>query len=296
MANISWIKLSVDMFDNRKIKQIRKLPDGDKIILLWVMLLTLAGKCNMHGYIMLTENIPYTAEMLSAEFDMELNTVKMGLEVFSRFNMIELDDNIVKISGWEEHQNIEGMDKIREQTRARVSAYRERQKLLQQSQEQEEQQEDCNVTVTLRNAIDKNRIDKNKNKNKNKNIYNEQVVQIFNFYKETFDGYFKRLSLTDGRRTKIEARLKDGYTVDDICIAIKNIRKSTFHCGDNDKHMFYATLEFICRNSETLEKWINADNVMKEDNKYGQGRPSSNAGGRRENAIASDKLFTRGLD
>lgn len=253
MAVISWIKLNIDMFENRKIKQIRKLPDGDKLILLWVMLLTLAGKCNMRGYILLTEDIPYTAEMLATEFDMELNTVKMGLEIFQKFNMIELQNNVVKISSWEEHQNIEGMDKIREQTRARVSAYRERQKLLQQPQEQGE---DCNVTVTLRNAID---IDKNKNKNKNKNIYDEQVHRVFDFYKETFNGYFKRLSLTDGRRTKIEARLKSGYTIDDICTAIKNIRKSPFHCGDNDKHMFYATLEFICRNDETLEKWINTD-------------------------------------
>lgn len=100
--------------------------------------------------------------------------------------------------------------------------------------------------------------EKEKEKEKN-NKYAEQVQRVFAFYKDTFNGYFKRLSLTNGRRTKIEARLKSGYTVDEICTAIKNIRQSPFHCGDNDKHMFYATIEFICRNDETLEKWINAD-------------------------------------
>lgn len=179
MAVISWIKLNIDMFENRKIKQIRKLPDGDKLILLWVMLLTLAGKCNMRGYILLTEDIPYTAEMLATEFDMELNTVKMGLEIFQKFNMIELQNNVVKISSWEEHQNIEGMDKIREQTRARVKAYRERQKLLQQSQE-------CNATVTLRNDID---IDIDKNKNKNINTLPK--IKYAEFVSMTEDEYQK---------------------------------------------------------------------------------------------------------
>ncbi len=81
--------------------------------------------------------------------------------------------------------------------------------------------------------------EKEKEKEENKNKYAEQVRLVFDFYKNTFDGYFKRLSLTNGRKAKIEARLKEGYST--------------------DENMFYATLEFICRNSETLEKWINAD-------------------------------------
>jgi hypothetical protein len=156
-----------------------------------------------------------------------------------------------------------------------------------EEQYDDDEEEGRSVTVTLHNAIKKNK--------RKSNIYDEQVNQIFDFYKQTFDGYFKRLTLTNGRKTKIEARLKAGYTVDDICTAIKNIRKSAFHCGDNDKHMFYATLEFICRNDETLEKWINADKTM-GGNGYGTYRQDYNAGNGNDDAIANDKLFTRGLD
>ena len=39
MADVKWIKLAVDMFDNRKIRQIETLPDGDGIIVIWVKLL-----------------------------------------------------------------------------------------------------------------------------------------------------------------------------------------------------------------------------------------------------------------
>ena len=55
------------MFDNRKIRHLRKLPEGNSIVLIWVMLLAMAGKCNDHGKIYLTENIPYTPKMLADE-------------------------------------------------------------------------------------------------------------------------------------------------------------------------------------------------------------------------------------
>ena len=32
MADIKWIKIVTDMFDNRKIRQIECIPDGDSII------------------------------------------------------------------------------------------------------------------------------------------------------------------------------------------------------------------------------------------------------------------------
>ena len=49
MADVKWIKISTYMFDNRKIKHLRRLPDGDNIVLIWVMLLTIAGRCNANG-------------------------------------------------------------------------------------------------------------------------------------------------------------------------------------------------------------------------------------------------------
>lgn len=69
MAEVSWIKLKVGMFDDSKIKYIEALPERDTIITVWVKLLTLAGKYNEHGYIMLSENLPYNDEMLANEFN-----------------------------------------------------------------------------------------------------------------------------------------------------------------------------------------------------------------------------------
>lgn len=128
MAEIKWIKLTTDMFDNRKIKHLRRLPDGNNIVLIWVMLLTMAGRCNSNGMIFLTENIPYTPKMLADELGFEENTVILALNALEQFNMIVKNQNFFSIAGWEEYQNIEGMDKIREQNRLRQQKRREKTK------------------------------------------------------------------------------------------------------------------------------------------------------------------------
>lgn len=94
-----------------------------------------------------------------------------------------------------------------------------------------------------------------------KNVKNEknekECKEVFEYYCQTFEGFYKRLTLTDKRKAHINARLKEGFTIEQIKQAIVNIRTSSYHCGENDKGMFYATLEFICRSPENLEKWIN---------------------------------------
>jgi predicted phage replisome organizer len=129
MAEVKWIKITTDMFDNRKIRHLRRLPEGNNIVLLWVMLLTMAGRCNASGMIFLTENIPYTPKMLADELDFEENTVILGLKCLEELSMISTDNGVFAIAGWEEYQNIDGMEKIREQNRQRKRVQRERQKL-----------------------------------------------------------------------------------------------------------------------------------------------------------------------
>ena len=130
MAEVKWIKLTTDMFDNRKIKHLRRLPEGNSIVLIWVMLLTMAGRCNASGMIFLTENIPYTPKMLADELDFEENTVVLALRALEDLNMVVTNRGYFAIAGWEECQNIEGMDKIRESKRLAQARWRAKQKEL----------------------------------------------------------------------------------------------------------------------------------------------------------------------
>jgi predicted phage replisome organizer len=173
MSDVKWIKLTTGMFDDEKIKLIESMPDPDAILIIWVKLLIQAGRTNANGYIFLNENIPYTDEMLATIFSRPLNTVRMALEVFAKFGMIEWDGNGICISNWEKHQNIEGLDRIREQNRLRVAKYREQKALL----------TDGNVTVTLRNGIDIE-VDKNKNKKESSNFVIPPIDEIRDYCNE----------------------------------------------------------------------------------------------------------------
>lgn len=150
MAEIKWIKLAADIFDNRKIRQIEALPDGDAIIVIWLKLLCLAGTINDGGLIYFTREIPYTEEMIATQFKRPLQTVKLALQVFERFGMITTTADLYQISNWEKYQNIEGLDHVRELTRERARRHRELKRI--------EAKNACNVTrdvtVTQGNALD----------------------------------------------------------------------------------------------------------------------------------------------
>lgn len=112
MPDVKWIKITVDMFDNRKIKYLRRLENGDSLVLIWVMLLTMAGRCNAGGMIFLTENIPYTPAMLADELGYEESTVAAALTAFERLGMVSTTaDSFLQVDGWEEHQNMDDGEK-----------------------------------------------------------------------------------------------------------------------------------------------------------------------------------------
>lgn len=156
MSEIKWIKITTDIFDDEKMCLIDALPDRDAIIVIWIKLITLAGKLNTKGVLAISKNIVYTDEMLAQTFHRPLNTVRMALEVFEKFGMVEKIDGVIMLPNWEKHQNIDGMEKIKEQNRNRAARHRQKQKLLAQNNESNViSNVTDNVTVTDGNAIDK---------------------------------------------------------------------------------------------------------------------------------------------
>ena len=151
MGEFQWIKIYIDMFDKRKIKKLRRLPAGNELLLIWIMLLATAGKCNAGGMIYITESVPFTEDDLADELDFDVNTIRLALKAFQELDMIALsEDGFISVLGWEEHQNIDKLAEIREQNRKRVAKCRENKRL-----------KECNVTetlpITLRNAIEEER-------------------------------------------------------------------------------------------------------------------------------------------
>ena len=51
MAEVKWIKITTNIFDDEKIKLIDTMPDRDALLVVWFKLLTLAGKTNDNGFL-----------------------------------------------------------------------------------------------------------------------------------------------------------------------------------------------------------------------------------------------------
>lgn len=151
MDKVKWIKIVTDIFDDEKILMIETLPERDTIIVIWFKLLCLAGKQNNSGVFMMGP-MPYTDEMFATIFRRPLNTVRLALNTFEQFGMIEIMHDTVTIPNWEKHQSLDAYEVAKEKTRIRVAAHRERQKALVGSVTSNVTE---GVTVTECNAIDK---------------------------------------------------------------------------------------------------------------------------------------------
>lgn len=216
MSEVKWIKLYTDIFDNRKIRQIESLPDGDGMLVIWLKLLCLAGSINDGGLVYITRDIPYNEQTLATEFGRPLPLVKMALETFKQFGMIEIVNNFLLLPNWEKYQNEEKLEHIRQQNRDRVAAYRERQR--------------CNVTVTLP-VTQCNAIDKDKDKDKDISI----CAQWFDAF---WASYPKKKSKADAEKA-FRKKVKDEDTYNKIMQVLEVAKKSYEWTKDDGQYIPY---------------------------------------------------------
>ena len=225
MAEVKWIKIVTDIFNNKKIRIIESMPEGDAIIVIWFKLLMLAGNINEGGNVFFTRDIPYTDQMLSTLFNRPVTTVQLALKTFVEFNMIDIFDDIIHVSNWEKYQNVEGMEKIREQTRARVAKYRENKRL--------QCNVTCNATVTDGNAIDIEE-DKEKDINISSSKETDLLKQIVDYLNTQTGKNFKASSKATQKH--ILARINEGYSLEDFK-AVIDIKVKQW-LGDSKMNMY----------------------------------------------------------
>ena len=130
MADVKWIKIVTGLFEDEKIVLIEQMPKGDSILLVWFKLLCLAGKQNNSGVFTMKNGKPYTADMLAAIFRCEPELVKLALEAFEGFGMVEITDGVITIPNWGKHQSLDSMESKTEYMREYMREYREKQKTI----------------------------------------------------------------------------------------------------------------------------------------------------------------------
>lgn len=244
MADVKWIKITTDIFDDEKILLIESLPDAYAIITVWFKLLCLAGKQNNNGVFMMGR-IAYTDKMLATIFRMKESTVTMALNTFEQFGMVEIVDGVITIPNWNKHQTLDAYEKKKERDRLYQAERRANQRALiaQSSEKSSDKSSDSKATPSSDVVVSEE--DKERDKDKDidiDSIYDSgeseppvSYQQIVDLYHSICKSYPKVRSLSEARKKAIKARLKT-YSLEDFKTVFENAEASSFLKGNNDKN------------------------------------------------------------
>ena len=286
MAEVKWIKIVTDIFDDEKILLIESMPESDGIIVIWFKLLCLAGKQNNNGVFLINERIPYTTKMLATIFRRKKATVELALKVFEDFGMIKIINNTITIPNWGKHQNFSKIEKNKEYMQDYMKEYRAKQKLLAEQNSDSDSKVNSKVnSKVVVNALDKNREDKNR---EDKNSIEESKMSLtsdemsletdkissndslavasptktenkkevfnnfLNIYNEECTNLPKCLKITEKRKVAINKCLKekiDEEVFKEICI---KANQSNFLIGENDRN-WKADFDFVTRSDKAMQ-------------------------------------------
>lgn len=205
MAEVKWIKIATDIFDDEKILLIESLPDAYAIITVWFKLLCLAGKKNNGGVFLMNDKIPYTDKMLATIFRMNESTVKLALNAFEQFKMIEIVEGIITIPNWNKHQTLDAYERKKERDRLYQEERRAKQRALIEKSSDKSSERTSYVAVSD--------IDKEEDKEKDNNIY-VPYKEIISYLNEK-TGKKLRWDVKSNQK-EIKARFNEGYTLDDF--------------------------------------------------------------------------------
>ena len=264
MADVKWIKIVTDIFDDEKILLIESMPEHDAIIVIWFKLLCLAGKMNNGGVFIMNDKIPYTEEMLATIFRRPLNTVRLALNTFEQFGMIERVENVITIPNWSKHQTLDQLEERKEYMRKYMQKYREKQKQIA-----------CNVNGKVNsksnskanvNSLDidiEEDIDIDIDIEKNKTITYQEIADLYN---SICKSYPRLTKLSDSRKKAIKARLNT-YTIDDFKTLFQMAEESDFLKGKNDRN-WSATFDWLIKDSNMAK--VLDGNYKNSKSKQGQ--------------------------
>lgn len=243
MAEVKWIKITTDIFDDEKILLIESLPDSYAIITVWFKLLCLAGKQNNSGVFVMSNRVAYTDKMLATIFRMKETTVTMALRTFEQFGMIEIVDGVITIPNWNKHQTLDSYEKRKERDRLYQAERRAAQRAL--IQKSTDASTDSSSDVCFSD------IDKEEDKDidieieeKKERVDCQQVVDLYHSICVSFPSV---RSLSDARKKAIRARLNT-YTIDDFRTVFEKAEASSFLKGSNDRN-WTATFDWLLKDS-----------------------------------------------
>ena len=190
-----WLKLKRDFFKRHDIRIIEEMENGKDYILFYLKMLL--ESIDHEGELRFSETIPYDEKMLSVITNTNIDIVRSAMKVFVGLNMVEvLDDNTIYMA---EVKKLTGCE-----TEYAKKKREYRQKLLEAKQTED-------ISETKKDNV-RQEIEKEKELEIEKD--NKPYKDIIDYLNEQIGTHYRPNNKTTQKH--INARLSDGYTVDDF--------------------------------------------------------------------------------
>ena len=99
MANNTWLRLYTEITRDRKLRRIK--PTFRWI---WIAILCMAKESPIPGKLLLSENIPVTAEDIADEAAVTIKEVSQALQIFEEELMLHKENGIMVVTNWDKRQ------------------------------------------------------------------------------------------------------------------------------------------------------------------------------------------------
>lgn len=86
-----WLKLKEDFFDDKKVKYLRKLPDGDKLAIVYLKMLLKSLRTD--GILIYDKILPSCEQELAMILDEDENIIRLLINALRQMNLVEILDN-----------------------------------------------------------------------------------------------------------------------------------------------------------------------------------------------------------
>lgn len=229
--HMPWFRLYHEAIDDPKLKLLTFEQRWHYVALLC---------CKAQG-ILDTQNNQLRRRMVAAK--MELSTDQLEDVIHSLADLELIDADSLEPLAWDSRQFKS------DDSTERVKQYRERQK----------KQQDKDVKRYSNGHVTVQETDTDKDKDKDIKTPMSSCKQpdglVFDYWRQVMG--HPRAKLDDKRKRKIRARLKDGYTIEDLKAAIDGCKRSPHHMGQNDRGTVYDDIELICRDAPHVDRFIN---------------------------------------
>ncbi len=263
-GQLRWV-LVPTRHDGKSFRRLLREEDGMALFGAWVVILEVAAKCKTRG-VLEDEEGPLTAEDIADATGAPAAAIQRAFEVLSSKEikwlvpLRERSERAPTPSTLREHPALE--ERGGEERRG------EERKAGEASGPELEVTKESPSSYTLSGKPDSEAV---RRKAALAVSIAKQAREVFNYWREVMS--HPMAIFGNERKRKVEARLKQGFTVERLKRAIDGCKKDPGHSqGKNERGTVYDDIELICRDSRHVEMFIA---YLDTGGKHGSGRETA---------------------